>query len=347
MAVSRLYKDGLYSAYVTGSALADCILMEGIDRASLKEHYLPVIQGFHVDNRFGRAVFLLNRVVFSRPVLSRILYQALLTERKTKPKEKRRLADLLWRIVSGDDSYRRILKAMFRPTSVWLILTGGLLVTLRNYATERVFGLVWEGFGRYPTGVATEEVESKRREILAVMGVSPQERPPQVEKMYSIRIKAGPDAILRQLGKFGDPDRQYFTPRFIQVWRTTDAPNSVGSTIRYEVTPSWLSFSLVLEKLVQGRTLLYRVSDGFARGGILAFDIDQKKTGVSLFTIYMAFDFPRGTSPLGRLGWYFARRILAAFVHDVLWNHSLCKMKHLVELDEGDKEETPGGDSIG
>ena len=347
MAVSRLYKDGLFSAYVTGSALADCIVTEGVDRASLKKRYWPAVRGFHVDNRFGRTVFLLSRVVFSRPVLSRIGYQALLTERKTKPEQKRRLADVLWRIASGDNSYLRILKAMFHPASVGSILTGGLLATVRNYATERVFGLVWDGFGRYPTGVAIERVESKRREILAVMGVPEPERPPQVEKMYSIRIRADAAAILRQLGKFGDPDREYFTPRFIQVHCTAGTPNDVGSTIRYDLTPSWLSFSVVLEKLVQGRYLLYRVADGFARGGILAFDIDRVRTGVSLLTIYVAFDFPNGTGPLARLGWHLGRSIFPAFVHDVLWNHSLCKMKHLAEFDEGTKEDLPPEELIG
>ena len=347
MAVSRLYKDGLFSAYVTGSALADCIFTEGLDRASLKKRYWPVVRGLHVDNRFGRVVFLLSRVVFSRPVLSRILYQALITERKTKRQQKRPLAGVLWRIASGDDSYRHILRAMIRPDSVGSIFVGGLLTTIRNYTTERVFGLVWDGFGRHPTGVAVERVKSERRNILAVMGVPEPERPPQVEKMYSIRIRAEASTILRQLGKFGDPDMEFFTPRFIRVGRTAGTPNEVGSALRYDVTPSRLSFTVVLEKLVQGRYLLYRVADGFARGGILAFDIDRVRAGVSLLTIYVAFDFPRGTGPLGRLGWRLGRLIFPAFVHDVLWNHSLCKMKHLAEFDEGTKEDPPPEDSIG
>lgn len=342
MAVSRLYKDGLYSAYVTGSTLAECILTEGVDRASLRKRYWPVVRSFHLDNRFGRTVFLLSRVVFSHPVLSRILYQALLTERKTKPEQRRRLADVLWRVASGDDSYFRILRGMLGPASVGSILIGGLLATIRNFTAERVFGLVWGGLGRYPTGVAIERVERKRGEILAVFGVSPPERPPQMERMYSIRIKADATAILRQLGKFGDPDREYFTPRFIQVQRTAGAPNAVGSTIRYNVTPSWLSFTVVLEKVVQERYLLYRVADGFARGGVLAFDIDRVRPGVSLLTIYVAFDFPRGTGPLGRLGWRLGRFIFPAFLHDVLWNHSLCAIKHLTELDQGDQGHLPG-----
>ncbi len=125
MAVSRLYKDGIFSAFVTATALADCILRRGIDLRSLRAHYWPAVRAFHVDNRFGRVVFLLSRLVFSHPVLSRIVYQAILTERKTKPKDRRPLANVLWRIASGDDSYGRILAAMLRPAAVWLILVGG------------------------------------------------------------------------------------------------------------------------------------------------------------------------------------------------------------------------------
>jgi hypothetical protein len=334
MAVSRLYKDGLYSAYVTGSALAECILTVGVDRASLRKRYWPVVRRFHVDNRFGRAVFLLSRVVFSHPVFSRILYQAILTERSSKPEDKRRLGTVLWRIASGDASYFRVLRGMFHPAAVASVLSGGLLATIRNYATERMLGLVCGGIGRYSTGVALERVERKRGEILAVLGVRSPERTPQVEKMYSIRIKAEPAVILRQLGKFGDPEREYFTPRLIEVHRTAGRPNEVGSRIRYEVTPSWLSFTMVLEEIVEERYLLYRVVDGFPRGGIMAFDIDRLRTGVSLLTSYVAFDFPKGTSSLGRLGRRLGRLIFPAFVHDVLWDHSLCKIKYLAELDE-------------
>jgi hypothetical protein len=154
-----------------------------------------------------------------------------------------------------------------------------------------------------------------------------------MERMYSIRIRAGISAIKRQLGKFGDADRQYFKPRLIQVRRTSGEANEIGCTIHYDVTPSWLSFSVVLEKIVEGRYLLYRVIDGFARGGILVFDIDPVRPGVNLLTIYVGFDFPQGSRPLSRLGWRVGRSIFPAFVHDVIWNHSLCRMKDLAELD--------------
>ncbi len=180
MVVSRLYKDGIFSAFVTATALADCILEHGIDLRSLRSHYWPAVRSFHRDNRFGRVVFLLSSLVFSHPILSRIVYQALLTERKTKPKDKRPLANVLWRIASGDDSYHRILAAMCRPATAWLILVGGALATLRNYLTERLFGLDWADIGRYPTGVPREHVEKKRREIDEVLDIPPFEKPPDV-----------------------------------------------------------------------------------------------------------------------------------------------------------------------
>ena len=153
--------------------------------------------------------------------------------------------------------------------------------------------------------------------------------------MYSIRIRADVAAILRQLGKFGDADRGYFTPRFIKVRRTNGEANQVGSVVHYQVTPSFLSFSAVLEKVVEGRYLLYRVMDGFARDGLLVFDVDRLRPGVNLLTIYVGFDFPRGSSRIAKLGWRLGRAIFPRFVHDVVWNHSLCQMKDLAESDGG------------
>jgi hypothetical protein len=334
MVVSRLYKDGIFSAYVTASALADCILEAGADRASLKKGYWSVVKGFQLDNRFGGMVFLLNRLTFSHPVLSRIAYQAVLTERRTKPGHQRRLANTLWRMASGDDTYRRILGSMFHPATIWLILVGGVLVTARNYLTERVFGLNWTGLGRYPTGVPTEDVQRKRRELVEVLGIPSCRRSAEFERTYSIKVKADQARVFLELGKFGDRDRRYFKPRLVNVHRTAGNANEVGSTIRYDVSPRWLSFRVVLEKVIAARYLLYRVEDGFAQGGILAFDIDSKDEGLCLLSIYVAFDFPKRRNPFRRIAWSLFRLAFPAFVHDVLWNHSLCELKHLVEINQ-------------
>jgi hypothetical protein len=84
MVWSRLYKDGIYSAYLTSTALARAVLDAGVDSRSLRSAYGPVINALRRDSGFGRVLFALNRLVFSRPTLSRILYQAVLTERKAQ-----------------------------------------------------------------------------------------------------------------------------------------------------------------------------------------------------------------------------------------------------------------------
>ncbi|OFV83311.1 MAG: hypothetical protein A2W26_12430 [Acidobacteria bacterium RBG_16_64_8] len=340
-AVSRLYKDGLFSAHVTASALADCALDVGIDRRSLRRGYWSTVRRVDRDNKFGAVVFWINRMIFSRPTLSRYVYQAMLTERKATPKNRRRLANVLWRIASGDDTYGRVLASMFHPKSLWLIVIGGVLTTWRNQMTERLFGLDWTGVGRYPTGVPVEEVEEKRREIIGVLGIKPYRRPPDVERMYSIRIKAGEAAILDQLGQFGESRRQYFTPRFVRVHRIVGRANEAGSIVRYDVRLLRydvrllrFSFDLELEKIVEGRYLLYRVLNGFGKGGILAFDIDRRKRGGSILTIYVAFGFPRRRGPVRNLAWRVFAVLFPEFAHDVVWNHSLCKLKSLAEAGE-------------
>ncbi len=335
IAVSRLYKDGINSAFATASALADGLFDGGTDRKALERSYGPAVRRIARDNAFGSLVFLLSRVTFSRPLLSRIAYQAVLTERKTKPRGKRRLADVLWKIASGDDSYRRILLAMGHPATVFTILRGGALVTLRNVIAERILGLSWRGFGRYQTGVELEVLERKRRRILDALGFPPFDRRPDFEKMYSIKIKAPPARIFDEIGKFGDADRLYFKPRLIDVRRTSGSANIPGTSIRYDVVPRSFSFGVVLEKVLGTRLLLYRVRDGFARGGLLVFDIEEVDEGVSILSVYVAFDFPRGRRGLRGLGGAAFRLIFPAFVHDVIWNHSMCMLKHLVENDSG------------
>ena len=44
MAVARLYKDGILSAWLTASALADCIFDLGVDRQSLRHGYWPAVR---------------------------------------------------------------------------------------------------------------------------------------------------------------------------------------------------------------------------------------------------------------------------------------------------------------
>jgi len=342
MATSRLYKDGIYAAYLTAAALADTVLHDGIDRRSLRRSYWPAVKRLNIDNWLGKIVFLINAIAFRHPVLSRVTYQAIVWERKTRPRKDQYLASILWRIASGDDTYGRILRAMFAPRAL-LFLLGGIVVTLRNAVTEFVFGLSWKNIGRYPTGMHRDELEAKVAQLdESVVGDLRTLR--DFRRAYSIRVKASGRAILRELGRFGNEDRPYFRPRMIDVRQVAGQPNQPGSVLRYDVALKWLSFSIVLERIIPDRCLVYRIRDGFAQGGVLIFDVDQRRPNDSMLTILAAFRV--GSSGPGSRAR--ARRILfrlffPGFVHDVLWNHALCRLRDTVETAAQDTKSAAGG----
>lgn len=103
--------------------------------------------------------------------------------------------------------------------------------------------------------------------------------------------------------------------------------------IRYKTPLKFLDSQVVLERQDKNRYLAFRVRDGFAQGGILIFDISRVKKGVFGLSIYVAFDFARGKKWAEKIFWFLFRYFFPGFVHDVLWNHSLCQLKDVIEKD--------------
>ena len=63
----------------------------------------------------------------------------------------------------------------------------------------------------------------------------------------------------------------------------------------------------------------------------MIFEIEDLPEDVCALSIYVAFNFRRGATWLRRSFWRLFRRLFPAFVHDVIWNHSLCQLKDLAE----------------
>lgn len=333
MVTSRLYKDGLLSAQRTAAALAETVLERGVDESSLRSGYSLIVEEFRRDNRFAAVVFLAHRLVFSSSVFSRFLYQAVLTDRKSRPAARRKLEEILWRIASGDAPYESVLRAMIRPSVLSSILWGGVVVTLRNWLTEAFFGLHWTGVGGFTTGVALERLEAKRAEFARWLSAFHLPAPAhfEFERMYTIKIRAPSARLFVALGRFGEQDREYLHPRWVRIQRVAGTPNTLGCTIEYRIALPQFSFQLVLEHLVENQMTVYRVQNGFARGGVLIFELEERRPDACDLSIYVAFNFPRGQNALTGAVWWLIRRAFPAFAHDVIWNHSLCCLKDSVE----------------
>jgi flavin-dependent dehydrogenase len=329
---SRLNKDGLYSAYVTASRLAQTVLQDGIDRESLARSYGKTIRWLEADNRFGRVVYALSRVAFTTPVVGRITYQAYATECKVRDEDSRPLSDVLWKIASGTADYRDVLREMCGFGVLKSILVGAV-VTLRNVAFESLFGLRWGEYGRYPTVVLKEKREALKERLALSLGK--ELGTPNFERMYVIKICGPAQEIMHELARFGQPNAPFLDLRFVEVRHIGGEPNQVGSAIRYWVPLAGLGAVLRLTRRVGVESLLYELDGRLVDNGKLIFNLGPAKDGNSRLSIYASFDYKLGHGLAGTVLWRAAKALFPEFVHDVVWNHALCAIKEEVERKHG------------
>ena len=330
---SRLYKDGLYSAFITASQLAHIIMYNGMEKKNLIREYGKTVRWLSIDNRYGKRVFRLIRITFSAPLLSRILYQSFATELKKKEKIKRPLGQVLWKIASGHADYREIWKDMFRLKALSSVLIGGVLMTMRNVFTEFLFGLKWGEYGKYPTVVLKEKRDYIKGSLSTALGMALDEAP-DFERLYAIKIKADASKIFAELGKFGCGKRNYMKLRFVEIMQKSGLSNQIGSTIRYKMKFLPIGLEMKLVRVIPNEFLYYEVTERYADRGKLIFEIKPTEDGNSRLVIYTSFDFKRGNWILTKILWWLVRHLFPAFVHDVVWNHALCSIKETAELAE-------------
>jgi len=334
---SRLNKDGLYSAHVTASRLAQTVLHDGIDKQALAQGYGKAIKWLAADNRFGRMVFGMSRVAFTRPVLSRIVYQAFATECKVREERSRPLSKVLWKIASGTADYRQVLHEMCGSVVLRSIIVGAG-VTLRNVAFEVLLGLKWGEYGRYPTVVLKEKREVVKENLALSLGKELGESP-DFERMYVIKIRGSEEEIMEELAKLGRPTARFVNPRLVDVRQIQGLPNQVGSVIRYRIPFLGLGSEMHLTRRIGCETLLYEVDKQLVERGKVIFNVAPAKDGNRRLAIYTSFDYKRGKGIAGRIIWEGVRLLFPGFVHDIVWNHALCTIKEEVE---GKHDQTRG-----
>ncbi len=322
---ARLYRDGLFSAFVSAQALARTVIYRGMDEKSLSKGYGRVIAWLKTDNQYGRFVIGLIQWVLKSPILNRILYQTFATEMKFKKQEEWSLGKVLWKIGSGSADYREVFRDLIRR-SVFLSILTGIFKTFRNILTEIFFGLHWEDYGRSPTVIIKEKRDYIKKSIALPLGIK-LNKSPEMERMYAIKIRASSKKIFKELGKFGDPDSKFLRLRFVDIKRVSGLPNQKGFIVRYGLGMLPISMDIHLVKTIPGKALLYEPTELFTKQGKLLFDITPTKDGNNRLVLYTAFDFKKGSGPLTRIFWKLFKMGFPDYAHDVVWNHAICCIK--------------------
>ncbi len=149
--VTRLYKDGIGAAYRTAKAAAVTAIFEGIAADDFRRQYAPLLRKIAADNQFGRAIFLVTRLIQRFAALRRGVLRMVTTEQQ-RPGGQRRMSTVLWDTFTGSAPYREVFWRTLHPAFglrfLWDIAAAsfsfaGRRSTTQTTATREALGKVY------------------------------------------------------------------------------------------------------------------------------------------------------------------------------------------------------------
>jgi flavin-dependent dehydrogenase len=120
-AVTRLYKDGIGSAYKTSRQAMSVAVQLGISGSAFRKYYAPTCRTIDIDNYYGLLLFRMWNFILSSPVILNSWKGAVQWE-MTQPTKVRRHTNILWGMLTGDEPYRQL---FFRAINLLALLRLG------------------------------------------------------------------------------------------------------------------------------------------------------------------------------------------------------------------------------
>ena len=127
---TRLYKDGIGSAYITSKAAAQTALLQGVGKEDFREHYLPVCKNLNMDNLFGQFLFFVNDIIFIISPLSRSYFKIIQQEQINLQKDTPS-SDIIWDMFTGSRFYKDIFKRTLSSLPITQLLVATVTSSLR------------------------------------------------------------------------------------------------------------------------------------------------------------------------------------------------------------------------
>ncbi|MBM3881747.1 MAG: hypothetical protein FJ387_18820 [Verrucomicrobia bacterium] len=115
--VSRLYKDGIGAAYRTAKAAAVTAVFQGIGREDFRRHFWPACRSLARDNRLGRLVFAVTRLIQKWRFARRGVLDMVRREQAHAGRV-RRMSEVLWNTFTGSAPYGEILLGTMHPAYI-------------------------------------------------------------------------------------------------------------------------------------------------------------------------------------------------------------------------------------
>ncbi len=134
-ASSKLYKNGVGAAYITGKAAANTALFNGISAAAFKKHYQPVCTNLERDNVLGKFIFSVTGIIQKSHLLKSAMLGLVITE-QGKKNQNRRMSSILWDTFTGSAAYKDIFLRFLNPL---------LLIPLIWSIIKSMFNIIFKG----------------------------------------------------------------------------------------------------------------------------------------------------------------------------------------------------------
>jgi hypothetical protein len=120
-ASSKLYKNGIGAAFITGKAAASTAIFEGISEKHFETYYAPICLDLDRDNRAGKFIFWVTKTIQKSPFLKKGILEQIGKEQLDQV-ESFRLSSALWDTFTGSAGYRNILRRFLHPKLIFGLL---------------------------------------------------------------------------------------------------------------------------------------------------------------------------------------------------------------------------------
>jgi len=137
--VSRYYKHGIESAFITSRMAVNSVFKSGVSGNAFRTYYYkPAMKLLGSDSRYGRWVFGLNDYITSRKNISAGYFSFLKSEKK-KPVAKIQL-EFLWNMFTGSIPFKELFIKVFNPGLQLRLLPVTVIVWTEQALGSTIFG---------------------------------------------------------------------------------------------------------------------------------------------------------------------------------------------------------------
>jgi flavin-dependent dehydrogenase len=106
---TRLFKDGIGAAYITGKAAAKTAVFHGVCKQHFQEYYYPVYRSIVADNWYGKPLFSVTDLYGRHKIMTKSMLAVVRKEQEDSGSLKT-LSTILWDMFTGNEKYKNIFR---------------------------------------------------------------------------------------------------------------------------------------------------------------------------------------------------------------------------------------------